>query len=110
MNNSNSTYRPLFLSATLGISSVAGFLLGKLLGKGQISPATILHETIDAFKKEGTVEGSWIDHQPHPYQRFATKATVYRGGIQRREDDQLIDYRFIADAETGSILKITRAN
>lgn len=110
MNNSNSMYRPLILSATLGLSGIVGFLFGKLLGSSQVSPETILHDTINAFKKEGNVEGSWIDHQARPYQRFATKSLVYRGGIQRREDDQLIDYRFIADAATGSILKITRAN
>ncbi|WP_295728472.1 hypothetical protein [uncultured Limosilactobacillus sp.] len=110
MNNSNSIYRPLVLSATLGISGVAGFIFGKLLGRTKVSPEAILRNTINDFKREGTVEGSWIDHQIHPYQCFASKSFVYYGGIQRCEDEQLIDYRFIADAKTGSILKIKRAN
>lgn len=108
MNNSKSLYNPWIISATLGASSVAGFLLGKLLGQRKLSANEILSTTVRDFKKEGTVEGSWIDHHARPFQRFASKTLVYRGGVQRREDDQLVNYIFLADAYTGSILQIKR--
>lgn len=108
MNNSKSLSNPWMIPVTLGVSSVAGFLLGKLLGQRKLSADQILNMVVAGFKNEGTVEGSWIDHQVHPFQRFAFKTEVYRGGIQRREDDQLVNYMFLADAYTGSIIHIKR--
>lgn len=108
MNNSKTIYHPWLISATLGASSIAGFLLGKVLGKRPLSANEILNMTIHDFKQEGPIEGSWIDHQPHPFQRFAYKTKVYRGGIQRPEDDRLVNYVFLADAYTGSLLQIER--
>lgn len=108
MNNSKSFARPWIISATLGLSSLLGLVAGHLLTNRKQTGNQILQQVIADFKHEGTVEGSWIDHHSFPYQRFATKTMVYRGGIQRREDDQMIDYVFLADAYTGSILKIQR--
>lgn len=108
MNNDKSLYNPWVISATLGLSSIAGFIFGKLLGQQKQSANKILQKTVQDFKKEGTVEGSWIDEHARPFQRFANKTAVYQGGVQRREDDQLVNYVFLADAYTGSLLKIKR--
>lgn len=69
---------------------------------------TILKMITNDFKREGTVEGSWIDHQPIPYRQFAVRTLVYRDGIRRFEDDQLVSYEFLADASTGTLLKLKR--
>ena len=66
------------------------------------------HDLKNDYKREGTVEGSWIDHQPIPYRQFAVRTLVYRGGIRRFEDDQLVSYEFLADASTGTLLKLKR--
>lgn len=108
MNNSKSIYNPWLISATLGLSSLAGFFLGKVIGKRHRSANEILKMAVRDFKQEGPVTGSWIEHVAHPFQRFAFKTDVYRGGVQRQEDDETVNYIFLADAYTGSILQIKR--
>ena len=100
MNDSNGSLSPWMIPLTLGASGIAGFFAGKLVGNRRRSANTIL--------KMITVEGSWIDHQPIPYRQFAVRTLVYRGGIRRFEDDQLVSYEFLADASTGTLLKLKR--
>ncbi|SDN36544.1 hypothetical protein SAMN05216430_105135 [Limosilactobacillus mucosae] len=83
-------------------------LLCRQAGGQPTSANTILKMITNDFKREGTVEGSWIDHQPIPYRQFAVRTLVYRGGIRRFEDDQLVSYEFLADASTGTLLKLKR--
>ena len=61
-----------------------------------------------AFLKEAPIEGSWIEMKKSPLQKFALRTDVYYGGITRYEDGQLVQYEFLADANTGSILDIYR--
>lgn len=96
------------IPATLGTSSLLGFLCGQLMGHRHRSATRILHRVVRNFKQEGNVSGSWIDHHARPFQRFAFKTDVYRGGIERQEDNQFVNYLFLADAYTGSILQIKR--
>lgn len=106
MNNTKST--PLFISAVLCISGILGWFSGKSLGHHYLPDSKLLQLVINEFKKEGRVEGSWIDSKPTPFQRYAMQTMAYRGGIQRREDNELVTYNFIADAYTGSILDVKR--
>ena len=108
MNDSNSTLKPLVVSATLGASGLAGFLIGKLLGNRKMSANKILRRIRRDFRTEGPVAGSWIEHFTKPYQPFAFKTDVYRGGISRIEDGQVVNYNFLADAHTGTLLQLDR--
>ena len=108
MNNSKNIANPLAFSMILGMSGLIGWMAGKLAGKRQQSANTILRLVIADFKREGSVIGSWIDQTPRPFQRFAVHTQAYRGGIQRLEDGKTVNYRFIADAYTGSILDMQR--
>lgn len=110
MNESNSSLSPWMIPLTLGISGIAGFFAGKVFGNRRRSANTILKMVTNDFKHEGPVEGSWIDHQPIPYRQFAVKTMVYRGGLQRIEDNQLVNYEFLADACTGTLLKLKRVD
>ncbi|KRN59174.1 hypothetical protein [Limosilactobacillus secaliphilus] len=108
MNNSKSIANPLVISMILGMSGFVGWMAGKFAGNRQQSANAILRLVINDFKREGSVVGSWIDHTPRPFQRFAVHTQAYRGGIQRVEDGKVVNYRFIADAYTGSILDMQR--
>lgn len=108
MSDSNSSLNPWMIPLTLGASGVMGFFAGKLFGSRRRSANTILKLVTNDFKKEGKLEGSWIDHHPIPYHQFAVKTLVYQGGLTRREDDQLVNYEFLADASTGTLLKLER--
>ena len=108
MQNSNPVANPWLIPLTLGVSGLAGFIAGKLVGDRKLSATAILRLVTSAFKKEGPITGSWIDHQAHPYQRFAVRTQAYRGAVTRQEDGEAVTYRFLADAYTGSILAVKR--
>lgn len=108
MNASNNSLNPWLIPVTLGVSGVAGFIAGKLFGNRPISAARILKLVKNDFASEGDITGSWINDQPLPFQRFAVKTTAYHGGITRLEDNQKVDYTFVADAYTGSLLELKR--
>lgn len=97
------------LSLLSSLSVLLGFLMGKSIQHRQYqSTDEILARVKQAFHREGNVEGAWINSQPDDYSQFALRTKVYRGGISRREDQQIVQYQFIADAKTGTILKIDR--
>lgn len=108
MNDSNNTANPWIVPITLGASGLAGFIAGKLFGNRQMSAKRILKLVRNDFKREGSITGSWIDQHAFPFQRFAVKTNAYQGGLTRREDDQLVNYEFKADAYTGSLLELKR--
>lgn len=92
-----------------GTGLACGYYFHKLITKKRaIQGDTILKYVKQLFLKEGPIEGSWIELQKVPLQKFALKTDVYYGGISRIEEDQLIQYEFIADAYTGSILDLYR--
>jgi predicted small secreted protein len=108
MNASNNSLNPWLIPVTLGASGIAGFIAGKLFGNRQISANRILKLVKDDFASEGDVCGSWISDEVVPFQRFAVKTAAYQGGITRLEDNQKVDYTFVADAYTGSLLELKR--
>ncbi|KRM13252.1 PepSY domain-containing protein [Paucilactobacillus suebicus] len=108
MNNSQNQLNSWTLPISLGVSGVLGFFIGHALKNRQLSPSDILTEVKNLFRQEGPIEGSWIESKTVPFQRFAYKVDAYQGGISRYEDDQLVSYEFLADAKTGSVLKMQR--
>lgn len=68
----------------------------------------ILNKVKKIFLEEGPIEGSWIELTKVPLRKFAYKTDVYYGGISRMEEGDLVQYEFIADAYTGSIMDIYR--
>lgn len=100
-------YQQLSLLSLLSI--LFGFLMGKnVLTHQYLTPNDILSKVKQAFRKESTIEGAWIDEHPHKHAQFAIHTMVYSGGLSRMEDEKLVSYEFIADAKTGSILKMQR--
>lgn len=100
-------YQQLSLLSLLSV--LFGFLMGKSVFNHQyLTPNAILDEVKQAFRKESTIEGAWINEHPHKHSQFAIHTMVYSGGLSRMEDEKLVSYEFIADAKTGSILKMQR--
>ena len=94
----------------VGMAGIAGgFSVGGLFKRlRRPTPNQILSQVKRAFLKEAPIEGSWIEMKKSPLQKFALRTDVYYGGITRYEDGQLVQYEFLADANTGSILDIYR--
>lgn len=104
----NSTFKSgLVLGIGLGLAS--GILSASLKQKEQALHADkILDNVKKAFLKEGPIEGGWIQYEKQPFQKFAIKTDSYLGGINRLEDDKIVTYEFLADANTGAILELNR--
>ncbi|MFO8069039.1 MAG: hypothetical protein R6U02_03500 [Alkalibacterium sp.] len=97
----------------LSIVLVLSFFLGVLSfkqysEKKALKADDILKDVKKEFLKEGTLDGSWIELTKVPWKKFAHKTDVYYGGISRYEDYKLVQYEFIADAYTGTIIDIYR--
>lgn len=74
--------------------------------KKKVNGDQILDNVKKMFLADGPIEGSWIELHPVPLTRFSSETDVYYGGISRKEDDELVQYEFIADAYTGTLLDI----
>lgn len=107
------TYFQDGLTTGVGIGLVIGLTGGALASywykkNKTLSADDILEQVKSDFLQEGPIEGSWIHFKKEPAQKFAIKSKVYTGGISRIEDGDLVQYEFIADAYTGSIIDIYR--
>lgn len=92
-----------------GAGVVSGYVLNSYMRKNKpLNGDTILKRVKKAFLEEGPIEGSWIELTKVPMQKFALKTKVYYGGISRMEENQLVQYEFIADAYSGAVLDIYR--
>lgn len=92
---------------------VIGFISGWMTRKETVEQQPyradhILTNIKEIFLEEGSIEGSWIEMQPVPYEKFAYKTDGYYGGISRYENEDLVQYEFIADTKTGSLLELYR--
>ncbi|MFD1455625.1 PepSY domain-containing protein [Levilactobacillus lanxiensis] len=96
------------LSLTGVLGGLMGVFVTRLFGANRLNPDDILEQVKRQFRQESPIEGAWIEKHAVPFQKFAVKSRVYYGGINRYEDDQLVQYQFVADAETGSVLDIHR--
>lgn len=99
----------------LGI--IAGATMGAIAGavgmswykKHKVLTAdSILAQVKEAFLREGPIEGAWIHLTKKPIQKFAIKNQTYTGGITRSEDGNLVQYEFVADAKTGTVIELYR--
>lgn len=93
------------------IGFILAFGLG-MLAQNQISKRKttdsddVLQKVKNEFKKEGPIEGAWIEMTKVPWKKFAYETDVYYGGVSRKEEEKLVQYEFIADAYTGSLIDI----
>lgn len=91
-----------------GIAIGAGVTALIYESQKRIDGDEILETVKKMFLADGPIEGSWIELHPVPLTRFSAETEVYYGGISRKEkeDDELVQYEFIADSYTGTILDI----
>lgn len=93
----------------IGIGLASGYAAGKLLTHPRlVSPEKVLANAKRLFKQSGPISGSWIYMKPQSYQKEGLTFTVYKGGISKRENGQLLQYQFVADAKTGRIMDVEK--
>ena len=107
MSKSKFRYMPVLIGSATAF--VVGASIARLLNQHRrVNPQSVLARVRRSFEEDGPVEGAWIESHTESLKRFGLNATVYYGGITRYEQDELIQYEFIADAYTGTIIDIYR--
>lgn len=87
--------------AVIGAWATARFYESKL-----VTGEAIIQNVRKLFSIVGTVEGSWIEMEPVFVELEDFSGYVYYGGITRKEQDELVQYEFYADAKTGAVLDL----
>jgi len=96
-------WKSFLLGAGVGIAG--GYAVRELLTQNAaVTPEKALANAKAAFMADGQISGSWIQMKPEPYQNDQLHYNVYRGGISRKEGDEIVQYEFVADKDTGTIL------
>lgn len=99
-------FLPFFVTS-LVLSFLFGALTFFLIDKNKpMNPDRILNNVKREFRKEGPLEGSWIEMTKVPWSKHSYHAEVYYGGLSRLEDGVNQHYEFIADAHTGSLIDL----
>ena len=97
----------LLLGAGIGV--LGGVFSTLWYQKRQTMDADLVLDNVkQAFLAEGPIEGSWIEFEKKPLRKFAIHSRTYNGGISRLEDGVLVQYEFVADAQTGTVIEVNR--
>ena len=98
-------------SFTAGVFLAAGafvgaWLVSKFYEKKLVNGDIIVGNVRRVFTVVGTIEGSWIEMEPVYIEQEDFSGYVYYGGITRKEQEELVQYEFYADAKTGAVLDL----
>lgn len=86
---------------------IGGYCLSEKMQKRiPLSGEKVLADVKSAFKKDGRIDGSWMQMKPEDFQKYAIKTKIYRGGISTNQNGKRQQFEFIADAYTGTVLDI----
>ena len=101
--NKSSFTAGLFLAAG---AFVGAWLVSKFYEKKLVNGDIIVGNVRRLFTFVGTIEGSWIEMEPVYIEQEDFSGYVYYGGITRKEQEELVQYEFYADAKTGAVLDL----
>ncbi|KAB7706017.1 hypothetical protein F9802_12400 [Bacillus aerolatus] len=73
-----------------------------------VSAEKALKEVKEAFKTEGSIDGSWIKMKPEPLTKTGLDKMVYKGGVSRTIGQEREQFEFVADSKTGAIMDVYR--
>ena len=103
LKNKSSFTAGLFLAAG---AFVGAWLVSKFYEKKLVNGDIIVGNVRRLFTVVGTIEGSWIEMEPVYIEQEDFSGYVYYGGITRKEQEELVQYEFYADAKTGAVLDL----
>ena len=103
--NKSSFTAGLFLAAG---AFVGAWLVSKFYEKKLVNGDVIVGNVRRLFTVVGTIEGSWIEMEPVYIEQEDFSGYVYYGGITRKEQEELVQYEFYADAKTGAVIDLYR--
>lgn len=90
----------------IGIGFIAGLVVRSNFSKENISPEKALRIVKQKLKDHVTIDGSWIHMIPESMTKDQLEYKVYRGGISSTTNSENIQFDFIVDSTTGTILEL----
>jgi predicted small secreted protein len=99
-------WKKFLLGVTVGAASAV--LVHSQLNKEFISAEKALKFVKEAFKKEGPIEGSWINTERESYENNNVIYQVYRGGVSKKTDGVLTHYQFVVNAKNGTFIEVIK--
>ncbi|MFS0864501.1 PepSY domain-containing protein [Fredinandcohnia sp. 179-A 10B2 NHS] len=90
----------------VGVGFAGAYLLKEAMTETLLPGDKALKQAKEVFKKNGPIDGSWIQMNPEEYTKSGILYKVYKGGITRTVNNESRQYEFIADAKTGTILEV----
>lgn len=90
----------------VGIGLALGYLLRPKIESERISPEHALKEVKRTVAKNHAVSGSWIHMLPEKVEQNHVTYDVYRGGISTTTDEGTVQYEFLVDSGTGTLINL----
>lgn len=95
----------------LAVGFISGYVTKTVLTKKvRLHPDLILNDIKALVKKSGPISGSWIYMKPEDFNNNGIGCKVYKGGISKKINDDLVHFEFIADAYSGTVIRYEQAN
>ncbi|KMK77799.1 PepSY domain-containing protein [Alkalihalobacillus pseudalcaliphilus] len=94
--------------AGLGLGLVAGYLVRESISHAKISPERALKNVKKQVSTIHHISGSWIHMVPETLHRHDLTYEVYIGGISTKQSQGIVQYDFVVDTKTGTILEMTK--
>ena len=104
MSKNKSSFTAGFFLATGAF--LGAWLVSKFYEKKLVNGDVIVGNVRRLFTIVGRIEGSWIEMEPVYIEQEDFSGYVYYGGITRKEQEELVQYEFFADAKTGAVLDL----
>ena len=104
MESKNSFKGASFLLAAGAV--IGAWVTSKWFERRNVNGDVIVQNVRKLFQVVGTIEGSWIEMGPVFVDSPEFYGEVYYGGVTRKEDNELVQYEFYADAKTGAVIDL----
>ncbi len=93
-------------SIGIGVGVLIGVLASKACQTTELKPEQVLKKVKAVVKQEYIINGSWIHMQSETVEHLGLTYQVYRGGLTSSTVDGPVQYEFVADVESGVLLKL----
>ncbi|MFS0787554.1 hypothetical protein ABC345_14355 [Shouchella sp. 1P09AA] len=94
------------LSIGIGVGVLIGVLASRACQSDEMKPETVLKKVKAVVKQEYIIHGSWIHMQPETITHLGLTYQAYRGGLTSSTVDGPVQYEFVADINSGVLLKL----
>ncbi|MCI1903503.1 hypothetical protein QUW13_07270 [Enterococcus hirae] len=101
---SNSSIVPFAFGVLLGAAAAAAGI--RYLEQSQyVPPKEVLARIMKRSREEGQTQDGWIMDKPLPHSIDSVPMMLYKGGLTRYENGKPLQFRFVADAKSGALLR-----